>query len=88
MAAGCWLLADRFCETIDWSGGDDPQDSLRIPVTDDQADALVAAGADGVERALNALEPERRYLVRSFPRDAAQPEARWIHRRVWLPRHD
>jgi hypothetical protein len=82
------LFASVFCETIDWAGGNDPQDSLLIPLTDAEGEEVAGAGADGVERALNALPEERRFLVRTFPRDAAHPEAFWIRRRIWLPRHD
>ena len=86
---GCGqTFASVFCETIDWTGGNDPQDWLIIPVTAPEADARVAAGHDGVERILSALAPERRYLVRWFPSDADKPDARWVRGRVSLPRHD
>jgi hypothetical protein len=89
---GCGVCGQRFasvfCETIDWTGGADPQDCFLIPLTASEAEALVRAGEDGVESALRALAPGRRFLLRSFPREAAEPEVRWLHGPILLPRHD
>src|SRR5262245_25047938 len=59
-----------FCETIDWVNGNDPQEWHTIPVTDAEAEALIAAGENGAERAIEKLTPPRRILVHSFPADA------------------
>jgi hypothetical protein len=78
-------FASVFCETIDWRGGNDPQEWLLLPLTSHEAAVLTAA--ENVEGALAALAPER-YLVRSFPSDAEAPAASWRRGRVWVPRHD
>lgn len=80
-------FASVFAERIDWRGGDDPQDWLLVPVSADEAQALIAAGESGVERALAALAPER-HLVRSFPRDAGAPSAAWRTGPLFVPFHD
>lgn len=80
-------FASVFCETIDWTGGNDPQDWLLVPLTEGDVATLIAAGEDGVERALAALVPER-YLVRSYPRTGPTPAVGWVHGPVWVPRHD
>lgn len=79
--------ACTFSERIDWSGGDDPQDWLVIPLEATEVQALSAAPADAVEAALNALAP-RRYLLRWFAREATAPEARWREGKIWVAPHD
>ncbi len=81
-------FASVFCETIDWAEGNDPQDSFLIPVSAAESEALVRAGEDGVERALLALAPARRYLHRMYPRVAEHPGMHWIDGPVFVPYHD
>lgn len=81
-------FAAVFCERIDWSGGNDPQDWLQIPIANDEADALVAAGADGGEAVLRRLAPDRRYLARWFDRDADKPEVGFVTGKILVPPHD
>jgi hypothetical protein len=79
--------ASTFSERIDWSGGNDPQDWLVLPLDAAEAQGLSAAPADEVEAALNELPP-RRYLLRWFAREATAPEAQWREGVVWLAPHD
>lgn len=77
-----------FCEQVDWADGNDPQEWLLIPVTEDEARLLAAAGEDGIERALGTLRSPRRQLARSYPRDEARPAVEWRYGPVRLPPHD
>jgi hypothetical protein len=54
---------DVFCERIDWQNGEDPQSWLIVPITDEEVRQFVALGEDGIERAVTALTPKRRYLA-------------------------
>jgi len=81
-------FASVFCETVDWIGGEDPQDWLLIPVTAREADGLARAGEAGVEAALRSLDPGRRHLQRSFPSDAERPSVGWLEGPIRPPRHD
>jgi hypothetical protein len=89
---GCQQCGQRFvrvfCETVDWVGGNDPQEWHAIPVTDAEAEALVAAGEDGAERAVEKLTPARRILVHSFPADAEGPTDRFASGPLVVPGHD
>ena len=77
-----------FCEEIDWSGGNDPQETLLIPVSEMEIAGLIAAGERGVEEALEKLAPVRRHLVSVFPRTASQSTARFVTGSIFVPRHD
>lgn len=81
-------FARVFCETVDWVGSNDPQESLAIPVTEAEANALVAAGKRGAEQAVEALSPPRRVLVSSFPADAKKASAYFEMGPRLLARHD
>jgi hypothetical protein len=50
-------FVDVFCERIDWQGGQDPQEWLVVPVSDEEAAAMKS------ERDIPAIEPKRRCLV-------------------------
>ena len=58
-----------FTERIDWSGGEDDQDWLAVPVTTAEAARLAQATEDQVSRAVTEVAQGRRFLVRIFPRD-------------------
>lgn len=57
-----------FTETIDWSGGEDPQFWTVIPVTIYEANALSVA-VDSIGSAIGTLPTDRRSLRHDFPRD-------------------
>jgi len=75
-----------FAERIDWIHGNDPQDSLLIPVAEAEADALVAAGI-GVETALKRISP-RRHLWWRWPSDATASEISDQTGSIFVPPHD
>jgi hypothetical protein len=79
-------FASVFCETIDWVGGNDPQDCLTVPVTEAEEAALVAAGEAGMERALRTLAPDR-WHAHWFPSDGSAHSA-WCSGAVRVPPHD
>jgi hypothetical protein len=57
-----------FTETIDWTGGDDPQYWTLLPITEPEADSLVQQRDSLSETKLNALGPGRRSLWRNHPK--------------------
>jgi hypothetical protein len=69
----CGVCGQRFVsvftETIDWTGGNDPQYSTVLPLTREEAGALAQGGESGIETRLNALGSGRRSLMHDFPRD-------------------
>ena len=75
-----------FCEKIDWSHGNDPQEWLLIPICEAEADALVAPGID-VETELSRLS-SRRHLLSRWPSDAAEPEISYQTSSIYTPTHD
>lgn len=81
-------FAMLFAERIDWEDGNDPEDWLQIPVTSDEAEALIAGGEEGVQRTLRSLEPARRYHVRFYPSDGDGSGVVWRTGAIILPRHD
>jgi hypothetical protein len=70
---GCPVCAQRFVsvftETIDFVGGEDPQRTILMPLTEAEAAALVALGDGLTERALEAIGAGRRSLHRDWPSD-------------------
>jgi hypothetical protein len=81
-------FASVFCERIDWTGGNDPTETLYIPVSRVEVDGLVAAGEAGAERALHALSGPRRFLVRFWPSTVAEAAVTFTTAAVHVPRHD
>ena len=77
-----------FCERIDWKDGNDPTETLYVPVSAAEADGLAAAGEAGAEQALCALSGPRRYLVRSWPADADEATVAFTNAAVHVPPHD
>jgi hypothetical protein len=65
-----------FTETIDWTGGDDPQYWTLLPLTEEEAAELAAAEEEGIERKLNSLGPGRRCLERDYPKGSS-PRNHW-----------
>ncbi len=65
-----------FAETVDWVDGEDPQSWSRMPVSLEEAVALVGP-ADAYEGRLYALGAKRKSLRRDFPKGAAEPKAFW-----------
>lgn len=53
-----------FTEQIDWSGGDDDQDWLSMPVSPDDVSRLRGASEAEIPGILTKLGAERRFLVR------------------------
>src|SRR5262245_9338935 len=76
-----------FCETVDWQGGNDPQYSLRIPVTTAEARSFSEAGEEGVTAARENLSP-RGYVFKAWDAHEEYPSIRWVHGRITVPRHD
>ena len=74
-----------FTEQIDWTGGEDPQYSTQLPLTADEAAALVADGAPS-EAQINALDGPRRSLKRDFPK-GGELTTTW-GRGIWVGWHD
>lgn len=60
-----------FMERIDWSGGEDDQTWLVLPVREDEAARLEACAEDALPGTLAAVGEGRRFLVRSFPTGGA-----------------
>jgi len=71
MILACPHCAQRFVsvftETIDWQGGDDPQDWALLPLSAEEAAEPAGQGASLSEARLNALAPDRRSLQRRCP---------------------
>jgi hypothetical protein len=90
--AGCAACGQRFAslffERINWTGDDDSMDSFLIPLTAGEAEALIAAGESGVERALHSLQGARRQLVSFFPRPEKRPDQSFVFGPISIPRHD
>lgn len=59
-----------FTERIDWVRGEDPQDWLLVPITENEQAKLVGSDLE-IAGALTACAANRRFLVRTFPADAA-----------------
>ena len=60
-----------FTERIDWSGGDDDQTWLAVPVDGDELARLEAADEGAVGATLTAMVAARRFVVRSYPTGGA-----------------
>lgn len=77
-----------FTEMVDWAGGEDAQHHLVVPVTVDEATALVEQGGDPDLTALGALGHDRRYLVVDWPTGARDQRITWSSGRfVIMPGH-
>jgi hypothetical protein len=70
-------FVDVFAETIDWAGGDDPQMSTVLPLTEAEAAELLRQGGGVAEAALDALGPQRRCLLHLFPPDPDGSRNAW-----------
>ena len=75
-----------FTERIDWTGGDDPQFRMRLPITTDEAEHLTRLGDALSESALNALGPDRKSLCDDFP--ASGPRRAYWHTGLFVGAHD
>ena len=80
-------FARVFCETIDWVDGNDPQDILRIPISQAERFRLIERGEEVYDSDLTGLTPERRYLIYGIHAQAKGMVA-WRTGRVWVPMHD
>lgn len=74
-----------FTETIDWADGEDPQHWIVLPITPEELGELERAQSVR-ESMLDALGPERRSLVRDYPK-RAEPTTFWSAG-VRVPMHD
>lgn len=58
-----------FTERIDWAGGEDPQRVTVLPITREEAQALISAGEQLDEAELSRMGFERRFLEFDWPSD-------------------
>lgn len=58
-----------FTERIDWAGGEDPQRTTILPITHEEAQAMIAAGEHLDEAELSRMGLERRFLEFDWPSD-------------------
>lgn len=56
-----------FAELIDWANGEDPQCTTLMPLTQDEAARMIAAGENLDLAELTALGRERRFLRDDWP---------------------
>jgi hypothetical protein len=56
-----------FCESIDWSGGNDPQQFFWAPITAEEATSLRGLDENATERAILAIAPKRGCLDVYWP---------------------
>lgn len=75
-----------FTERIDWVDGDDPQHSMLLPLTPEEADGLAQAPVPLSEARLNALGPGRRCLIHDYPKGGPARTA-W-GAGMWVGPHD
>ena len=75
-----------FTELIDWEGGDDSMRDVLMPITEEEAGALLAHGGNLDESVLNGLGSGRRSLVWDKPK-GREPAVRWSSGVFVLP-HD
>lgn len=66
-----------FTETVDWAGGDDPQASNLMPLSDAEAAELTRQGAAVTEAALAAVGPRRRCVLHRYPADSDERQNFW-----------
>jgi hypothetical protein len=62
-----------FTETIDWVDGEDPQYWTLLPITEGEAADLLRTPSEAM---LHAIGPDRRSLLRDFPK-GADPRVYW-----------
>lgn len=74
------------CEVVDWSGGEDAQERLGIPIDAQEARALSEAGP-GVETALPRVLGPRRFVVRRWP-TGGELTTTWDEGPIRVPPHD
>lgn len=60
-----------FTERVDWKDGDDDQDWLAVPITEDEATRLAACDEPALPSTLTDIARGRRFLVRSHPSGAS-----------------
>lgn len=75
-----------FSERIDWRGGNDPQSTLVIPISQQEQVALRQAG-DSAEGVLRSLSP-RRHLDAYFGSESASHDVQWRDAAPLLMLHD
>lgn len=56
-----------FTERIDWSGGEDDQTWVLLPIDGAEEDRITKAGESGAGAVIVELGRERRFLVRAYP---------------------
>jgi hypothetical protein len=77
-----------FCECVDWADGEDPQTWIAAPVSEDEAQQLLAANIAADENAMLRIVPsERRFLYHDMPKGAPETLA-WVTRMLFIPGHD
>ena len=75
-----------FTETIDWVDGDDPQYWSLLPVTEREAEELVALGEAAEERIVE-LGRDRRYLQADHPK-GKEKRILWAQGGLLIGPHD
>jgi hypothetical protein len=75
-----------FTERIDWVNGEDPQDTLVMPISADEQARLVADPA-GAVALLERIGADRRFLVHSFP-GTGKPDTWWRNGGFMVGPHD
>ena len=76
-----------FSEAIDWTGGNDPQSWLLIPVSAEEVDGLRDLDEVAIERAIVALSPKRRCLDEYWP-PHGDSSVRWCAGPCLIMPHD
>ena len=77
-----------FCEYVDWADGDDPQEWLAVPVSEDEVQRLRTANVAADENAiLGIVTDERRFLFHDMPKGQAATLT-WMTRVLYIPGHD
>ncbi len=66
-----------YAETIDWAGGDDPQCTNFLPITEAEAADLERQRGALTETALSAIGPRRRCLLHRYPADSDGRQNFW-----------
>jgi len=69
-------FVSEFSEEVDWQDGEDPQSWVLLPVSAEEASALLAPGVDATRFDRRVLPP-RRFLSVEHPREGPLV-ARWV----------
>ncbi len=84
----CRMCSQRFVsiftEDVDWYGGDDAQHRTVVPITADEAAALVERGGSLDLAALGALGEDRRYLEMDWPTGAPDRRTTWSTGKLYV----